>query len=91
LAEPVGGAYARQVITFGAPAAVNGIGSNGANTGNIVFPTATLAWGIITHGALFNNIVAGNMLAQFQWTVTKNIGVGDTYVVAIGDVVMLIR
>ena len=91
LAEPVAGAYARQAIAFGAPASVNGIGTNGSNTGNIVFPTATLAWGIITHGALFDAVAAGNMLAHFQWTVSKNIGVGDTYVVAIGDVVLLIR
>lgn len=91
LAEPVGGAYAREAITFGARTSTNGVGTSGDSGLDIVFPTATLAWGILTHGAIFDAAVAGNMLNHFQWTVSKNIGVGDTFVVASTDVSLLIR
>lgn len=91
LAEPVAGAYARQVIAFNAPISVVGTGTSGDNSANIIFPTATGIWGIITHGAIFDALVAGNMLCYFQWAVAKNIGIGDTYTAAIGDVVGLIR
>jgi len=91
LAEPVGGGYAREIAAFGARGSVNGTGTSGSNSGIITFTTATGSWGAITHGALFDAISGGNMLAFWQWTVPKTIGVGDTFIVAIGDLELLIR
>lgn len=62
LAEPVGNGYAR-VATTGATweAASGGATQNAAA---ITFPTATGAWGTITHFALFDALTVGNMLAH---------------------------
>jgi len=86
-----GAPFARQALAMAAPASVNGVGTSGANTGNIIFPTATVAWGIITHGIIYDALVAGNALFHFQWAVSKNIGIGDTYICAISDILVLIR
>jgi hypothetical protein len=55
--EVTGGSYSRQLITWTAP--VNGQSSN---TGDIIFPVATVAWGTITSYALLDAPVAGNIL-----------------------------
>jgi hypothetical protein len=54
--------YARVAVTNNTtnwPAAVDGVKRNG---GTIQFPTATAAWGDVTHFALFDSSVSGNML-----------------------------
>lgn len=91
MAEVAGGAYARQAMSFGAGASVNGVGTTGSTNANIIFPTATAAWGIISHGAIYDALAAGNMLWHFQWTVSKNIQIGDTYTVASGDFSLVVR
>jgi len=91
-AEPAGFAYARQAIAFDAPASVNGVGTSGPNSANIVFPTATGgAWGLITHGTLWDALTLGNMIAYVQWAIAQNIADGNTFAVAAADLVPLIR
>lgn len=58
LAEPSGNAYARTVCNTWDAAA----GGASANTAAVTFPTATGAWGTVTHSALFDASTAGNML-----------------------------
>lgn len=62
LAEPSGNGYAR-VATAGADwNAASGGSTTNANA--ITFPTASGAWGTITHFALFDAATEGNMLAS---------------------------
>lgn len=75
-AEVSGGSYARvQVTVWTAP-------SNGAtdNTNVITFPTATVAWGTITHVGIRDALTAGNLLFHGPLTASKVVGVGDTFV-----------
>lgn len=54
--------YARVAVTNNTtnwPAAAGGIKTNGAT---IQFPTATAAWGDVTHVAIYDSSTAGNML-----------------------------
>ena len=60
LAEPSGSGYAR-VATTGATWNAGSSGS-ATNAAAITFPTATGAWGTITHFATFDAATAGNML-----------------------------
>lgn len=52
-----GTGYARRQVTFNA--ASNGSTSN---SNNVVFPKSTAPWGVLTHFALFDAEVGGNML-----------------------------
>jgi hypothetical protein len=80
--ECVGGAYARQEVTFGTI-------SNGsvANSGNITFPTATGNWGTITHIAVMDSDIAGvgdsagqgNVLFYGALTTAREILQDDTF------------
>lgn len=54
--------YARQPIAFSAPATVAG-GTSMANIADVPFPAASLAAGTITHCALMDSVVGGNMWA----------------------------
>jgi hypothetical protein len=58
--EVSGGAYARQPITFGAPAYAAGATTITNNGAAITFPTATANWGSISYAAIFDN--AGNYM-----------------------------
>lgn len=90
IAEPSGG-YARQSITFGTVSSTNGVGTSVSNNANVVFPIATGDWGSITHGALYDAASGGNMLSYWQWTASKLIETGDTWVLASGDLTPLVR
>jgi hypothetical protein len=59
--EVSGGAYARQTLTLGAPAAGVSVSTNTIN-----FPVATANWGTILYVAIFDALAAGNMLAYQQ-------------------------
>jgi hypothetical protein len=83
LAEPVGGSYAR-VSTVAADWAV-AAGGEVSNVNPIEFPEATGDWGDITHFALFDQAVGGNLLAHGALTVHKVIGIGDTARFKAGD------
>lgn len=76
--EVVGGAYARTAVTFAA--AVAGLISNNAL---VSFPIATAPWGTITHAAIFDAAVAGNMLWHGAIPNTV-IGIAQTFTIPIG-------
>lgn len=83
LAEPGAGAYARvQTAAADWHAAAAGLIDN---HNPIEFPECTVAWGHITHFALFDALNAGNMLAHGELTVHKDVDVGDTLRFAAGD------
>lgn len=83
IAEPVGGSYAR-VATSGATWAAAAAGAT-SNAAAITFPTATGAWGTITHFALFDAPTGGNMLGHGILAVARAITTGDTLQFPIGD------
>lgn len=82
IAEPVGNAYARTLANAWDAAA------NGAtqNTNQVTFPTATGNWGNITHFAIFDAAVAGNMIAHGSLTTAKAVTTGDTPRFNAGDI-----
>ena len=84
LAEPVGGSYARVSTAAGDWNVASGGVITNAN--NIAFPTATGAWGEITHFALFDAASGGNMLAHGQFTDSKTVVSDDTPKLIAGDV-----
>src|SRR5688572_11335183 len=65
--EVAGGSYARQAVPFGAPSPSGTI----KNSGDVTFPTASADWGTITHFAIFDAAVAGNMLVWGALTSSK--------------------
>lgn len=72
----VGTAYARQAAAF----TVSGTAPTQAtNTSAIEFPTATSAWGTITHAAIFDAASGGNMIAYATLTASKTIASGDVF------------
>jgi len=83
LAEPSGNGYAR-VATSGASWTISSGGSL-SNAGDISFPQASGNWGTITHFALFDAAIAGNMLAHGALSQSKTITSGDTAKFATGD------
>lgn len=78
--EATGGSYAREAVTFGAPA--NGVC---ANSGIVTFTTATAAWGTITHFQILDAVTAGNPLFHGQLENSVVVGIGDTVRFQIGD------
>jgi hypothetical protein len=81
LAEPSGNGYTRQSVAFGAAS-----GGATSNTAQLTFgPCTTTTWGTITHFAIFDASSAGNMLYYGALTASKTIDVGDSLVVAVGD------
>jgi len=80
-AEVTGGAYARQAIAFGAPS--NGVA---ANSGVITYPTATAAWGTVTHFGIWDAVSGGNLIYWAPLTASKVIDLGDIAKFNTGDV-----
>ena len=78
--EISGNAYARQAVTFGAPAA-NGSGSTTGSksviSAQISFPTATGTWGLVCWAVVFDALTAGNKLLYGQLTTPQLIGSGN--------------
>lgn len=86
--EPVGGAYARvTVVNNGAnwPIAVAGVKSSGAD---FTFPAATADWGLITHWAIYDALVAGNFVCWGTLQTSRTILNGDTFRFLTGDLTM---
>lgn len=77
--EVSGGSYARQAITFGAPA-----GGICLNSALMTFPTATANWGTITHIGIYDAVSAGNLLFHGALATSKIVNNGDTLSVPIG-------
>lgn len=73
--EVSGGAYARQ-----GPVSFSNTGNNptvAANTAIIQYPTATAAWGTITHFGIWTAASGGSLLAQAAVTTPKSIDIDD--------------
>ena len=84
--EVTGGAYARQALTSAdATWAAPGVAGLIDNVAAINFPVATVAWGTITHLALYDALTVGNPLFHGALTASKIIGVGDQFIVPAGN------
>lgn len=59
--------YARQAVTFSAPAVMNG-GIGIKNAEDITFPTSPSAAGTVTHVGIMDSLTAGNMLIYGELT-----------------------
>lgn len=86
LAEPGVGGYARVSVTNNLTEFPAASGGTKSNANDIVFPTATASFGTISHMAIFDALVGGNMLAHAPLAVAKLIGIGDTFRFPAGDV-----
>jgi len=78
--EVSGGSYAREIITFDAASS-----GSSANTSTVTFTTATANWGTITHVAVMDALIAGNVLFHGSVTTSKTIESGDTFQVSAGN------
>lgn len=78
--EVSGGGYARQAITFGAPAS-----GQVQNSAAITFPQATADWGTITHVGIFDAGTAGNLLWWGALAAAKTIVAGDQFVIDVNQ------
>ena len=73
--EVSGGAYARQ-----GPTGFTNSGANptvAANTAIVTFPTATGAWGTITHFGVWDAVTVGNFRGGNPVTTSKPVANGD--------------
>jgi len=80
--EVVGGGYARVSITGFSPAA----SGSSSNTTIGTFPSASAAWGVVTHFALFDASSGGNMLFHGPLTIPKIVNAGDSFVFPVGNI-----
>ena len=78
--EVSGGAYARQLA--GLTAGADGLSSNAAD---ITFPTATAAWGTITHLGIRDALTLGNLYMYSILDASKVVASGDTFKINAGD------
>jgi len=79
--EVSGAGYARQTVTFGAPAA--GIISN---TGAVSFTATGGNFGTVTHATIHDAVSAGNMLMHTPLDQSEVVNDGGTLTFAIGDI-----
>jgi len=91
--EVSGGDYARVAVNANGGAdptwelaAVDGAGYSVANADDITFPTATAAWGEVTHVGIRDAAVDGNLLWHGALDESKTVGTGDTMVIAAGNI-----
>tara|TARA_R100000951_G_scaffold78684_2_gene66424 strand:- start:1466 stop:1846 length:381 start_codon:yes stop_codon:yes gene_type:complete len=77
--EVSGSAYARQSVTFTIS------GNTASNTSALEFPTATGAYGTVTHVGVFDAASGGNLIAYAALTTSKAIDTGDVLRVPAGD------
>jgi hypothetical protein len=77
--EVSGGSYARVQrdpldANWTAASAVDGIVTNAAD---IVFPSPSANWGVVSHVAIWDAAVAGNMICYATLTTPKTVNSGD--------------
>jgi hypothetical protein len=75
-----GTGYARTAVTFAAPS--NGVSLNSAD---VTFPTATAAFGTVTHIGLRDASTAGNLLYHTPLDASKTIASGDIFKISTGN------
>ena len=78
--EVTGGSYARTAITFGSPS--NGVTTNSAD---VTFPTCTVAWGTVTHMAIYDASTSGNLLYHTPLDASKTVDSGDIFKISSGN------
>lgn len=90
--EVSGGSYARVRVfanAGGTPdwnlAVVDSTGYLVDNSDDIVFPTATGAWGTVTHFAVHDAVSGGNLLFHGQLDSSQVIGDGGIFKFLVGD------
>jgi len=84
--EAAGGSYSR-VLVGGFSVPVSGSSSN---TSTATFPSASAAWGTVTHFGLFDAVTAGNLLFHGPLTTPKVINAGDSFVFPVGNITISI-
>ena len=72
--------YGRQEVTFIAP--TDGHTDNDAE---IAFAQALTAWGNITHIGIYDASTVGNLLYHGSLSLAKDVGINDTFKIAIHD------
>jgi hypothetical protein len=84
--EVSGGSYARVLVNEnggGSPAwdlaVVDGIGYKVDNANDITFPTATAAWGTVTHVGILDAITGGNLLHHTILDSSQVVGDGGIF------------
>jgi hypothetical protein len=82
--EVSGGSYARQSVTFTAPAP-----DTCENDADVTFPIATADWGTIVAFALFDAPTAGNMLYYANLTASREILTADQFRFPSGQLMVL--
>lgn len=74
--EVSGGSYARQAIAFNAATNPGGVCTN---NGQVTFPTATAAWGTVTHFAIMDALTVGNVLIYGELDNSKVVDIDDVF------------
>ena len=83
------GGYARQAVTFGAPATDTGNIRKISNTGLITFGPATGAdWAQAVGFGIYDALTLGNLLYWDSLTTPKTVAVGDKAEFAVGALVV---
>lgn len=89
--EVTGGSYARVRVYdngLGTPdwkvAAADGIGYKVENDDTITFPTATAAWGTVTHVGVRDAAAGGNLLFHGELDHSKTVGIDDVFQITAG-------
>ena len=77
--EVSGGAYARQSVAF------TTTGNTTSNSAAVEYPTATSAFGTVTHVGVFDASTGGNLMAYATLSSSKTIDTGDVFRVPAGD------
>lgn len=82
--EVSGGSYARQAVSFTAPA-----DRATANVGVVTFPEATADWGRPTHWGLFDASAAGNLLWSSEMVRALDLPSGSVVSFPVGKIPVL--
>jgi hypothetical protein len=77
--EVSGGAYARQAVS------ITVSGNTASNTAAVEYPTATAAYGTVSHVGIYDALTSGNLIAYGALTTSKAIDTGDVLRVPTGD------
>lgn len=85
--EVKGGAYARQTVTFSAPA-IEGGKQTIKNSAQIQYAVATADWGLVTHVGLRDAATGGNLLYFGQLDNPRTILIGDRFTFAQNSIVL---
>jgi hypothetical protein len=78
--EVEAGEYQRQEVIFDAPA-----GGEVANNNEIIYPMSLQPWGTVTHVALFDAQMAGNLLYSTPLPIERTIDTHNQYIVKPGQ------